>query len=271
MLRDRAPDYWCEGGIAPVDSSTEPRARSVRPKRKLQRLLYWPWKVAVFYPTLGSLTVSLGPVSIAFSQINQRAAFHCGTVWAWMLCRANFTRVTVRGRENADPSKSYVIMSNHQSLFDILAIYGHLWRQFRWVMKKELRKVFVLGWACEEMGHIYIDRSNREAAIASLKEAQEKLEPGVSVLFFPEGSRSDDGRLRKLKKGGFKMALNMGLPILPITIQGAAKVLPNRTKSLLPGTITIDVHEPIDTSSYDFDDIQQLMDDVRDVIASVLE
>jgi 1-acyl-sn-glycerol-3-phosphate acyltransferase len=246
------------------------RSKSEKPLRMLERYLYYPWQAAVFYPTLGSLTVSLGLLSIALSQVNKRAAFHCGTVWAWALCRTNFTKVVVEGREHADPNTSFVIMSNHQSLFDTLAIYGHLFRQFRWVMKKELRQVPVLGWACDEIGHIYIDRSNREAAIASLREAQEKLEPGVSVLFFPEGHRSDDGQLGEFKKGGFKMALQMGLPILPITVSGAADVLPAQSLMLLPGTIRITIHEPVETSSCSEENIQELMGDVRDRIASAL-
>jgi 1-acyl-sn-glycerol-3-phosphate acyltransferase len=237
----------------------------------LRRALDATNEVFLFIPVLGTLTFSLGMVSIGLSQVSQRAAFHCGTAWAWALCRTNGTEVVVRGRRRADPTKSYVIMSNHQSHFDILAIYGHVWRQFRWVMKKELRKIPILGWACEEIGHIYIDRSDREKAIASLKQAQERLEPGVSIIFFPEGSRSCDGRLGKFKKGGFVMALEMGLPILPITVSGANKVLPSKSVALRRGgRIDVTVHEPIDVSAYSMEDIERLMSDVREVIASGL-
>lgn len=226
----------------------------------------------VFFPVLGTLTVSLGLMTIGLAQVNKRAAFHCGTVWAWALCRTNGTKVVVRGRRKADPKQSYIIMCNHQSHFDILAIYGHLWRQFRWVMKQELRKVPVLGWACDEIGHIYIDRSDREKAIASLRQAQERLEPGVSIIFFPEGSRSRDGRLGEFKKGGFIMALEMGLPILPVTVSGSGKVLPSKSMALRRGgRIDVQVHDPIDTTQYSHETIEQLMGDVRERIASGLK
>lgn len=225
----------------------------------------------VFIPVLGTLTFSLGLMTIGLAQVNKRAAFHCGTLWAWALCRANGTKVVVRGRRKADPNQSYIIMSNHQSHFDILALYGHLWRQFRWVMKQELRKVPVLGWACDEIGHIYIDRSDREKSIASLRRAQERLESGVSIIFFPEGARSRDGSLGEFKKGGFIMALEMGLPILPISVSGAREILPSKSMALRRGgRIDVMVHEPIDTSSYSHETIEQLMGEVRRSIAAGL-
>jgi len=161
-------------------------------------------------------------------------------------------------------------MSNHQSHFDILAFYGHWGRQFRWVMKEELRKAPGIGWYCSAGGHVFIDRSSREKAIESLKNAGPLLEGGISVVFFPEGTRSDSGRMLPLKKGGFMTALQMGLPILPVTISGSRRVLPNRTLKLLPGKINISIHPPIDTSSYNESSREELMEEVRKVIASGL-
>jgi 1-acyl-sn-glycerol-3-phosphate acyltransferase len=119
-------------------------------------------------------------------------------------------------------------------------------------------------------GHIFIDRSNRQQAISGLKAAQRNTGPGVSIVIFPEGSRSRDGRLGQFKKGGFMMALDMGLPILPVSISGASKVLPGRSFGLLPGTITIRVHDPIQTQGYGMDARDRLMADVRATIASGL-
>jgi 1-acyl-sn-glycerol-3-phosphate acyltransferase len=236
---------------------------------ELLRWLYAPYNFGVFIPYLVTSTLGFGLATIAAAKVDPRVAFHFGTVWAWLLCRANFTRVTVRGREKADPKRSYVIMSNHQSHFDSLAFYGHWGRQFRWVMKQELRKVPGLGRACEDIGHIYIDRSDRAKAIASLERASKSLPAGTSIMIFPEGHRSDDGRLGELKKGGFMIALEMGLPILPLTIHGAGRVLPGKSLRLLPGSIEITVHDPIETASYE-GDRDRLMADVRAAIASAL-
>ncbi len=237
---------------------------------KLQRLVYAPYSSLVWMPFLGGSTIFWGTAAWLVAKRNPNLAFHCGTAWAWCLCRANFTPVKVVGREHVDPAQSYIIMSNHQSHFDALAFYGHWGKQFRWVMKQELRKVPGLGPACEAIGHIYVDRSNRESAIASLEAARERLQPGVSVLFFPEGSRTRDGRLGEFKKGGFIMAQQMKLPILPITITGSRRILPSKSRTVLPGKIRILVHEPIDSMSYSEDRRDELMRDVRNVIASGL-
>ena len=138
-------------------------------------------------------------------------------------------------------------------------------------MKKELRDLPALGPACEKMGHIYIDRSNREAAIASLEEAKKRIVNGTSVLFFPEGTRSTTGKMRDFKKGAFVMASDLGLPILPITILNTDKILPPNSTDLFPGRASMVVHEPIDVSGYGKERLGELMTKVREVIQAGLE
>lgn len=237
----------------------------------LRHLLYAPWALFIFLPYLAISTLFWGFAALTVAQFNQRWAFHCGTIWARLLCWANLTPVVVSGRHKVDPNTSYVIMCNHQSHFDVLAFYGHWYRQFRWVMKEELRKVPGLGPACAAVGHIYIDRSDREKAIASLNAARPMLKGGISVLFFPEGKRSVDGKaLLPFKKGGFIIAQELGLPILPVTITGTSQRLPANTTKLTPGLVNIHIHDPIDVAKYSDQDRQQLMDIVRDTIASKL-
>lgn len=235
------------------------------------RIAYLPWAWLVLPPFGFAATIFWGSSAVVLAKLlHPNVGFHCGTAWAWMLCRANFTRVRLRGRERADPRQSYVIMSNHQSHFDVLAFYSSWGRQFRWVMKEELRKTPGLGWGCAAVGHIFIDRSDREKAIASLNAARPMLTDGVSVMFFPEGTRSDDGRLQPFKKGGFMMALDLDLPILPVTIRGSRHVLVGKKLRLLPGLIRIQIHDPIEVSPYGHEKRDQLMQDVRTVIASKL-
>lgn len=250
-----------------VEEICQPNASEKPPSRSLLKWIYRPWCVLVVVPFFIVATLVCAVAAVATTRVfGPRAAFHCGTAWGWLVCRSNFTRVTITGRERVDPTQSYVIMSNHQSYFDVLSFYGHWRKQFRWVMKQELRKVPALGWACEVIGHIFIDRSDRAKAIASLQAARSLLVDGVSVLFFPEGTRSGDGVLREFKKGGFMMAYDLGLPILPISISGSHKTMPDSWFDPFPGHIRITVHEPIDISTYTLEDRARLMADVRAAI-----
>jgi 1-acyl-sn-glycerol-3-phosphate acyltransferase len=236
----------------------------------VRRWVWVPWTWLVFIPYLAVSTAFFGSMAFLVAYVSSRTPFYIGCVWARLLCWANFTRVRVSGLEHMVPGQSYVIMSNHESHFDILAVYGHFWRQFRWVMKQELRRVPFLGAACDRIGHIFIDRSDRERAIASLNAAKPRLAGGVSVLFFPEGTRSRDGRMKEFKKGGFVMAQDMALPILPMSVSGTYKVLPGKSLRLLPGSVRITLHAPVNTAAYGPDDRDRLIADVRARIASGL-
>ncbi len=240
------------------------------PVREVLRWLYLPWTWLVFIPFLAVSSIFWGIVALAVGKISSHLSHHCGTIWAFCLCWVNFTIVSVRGRKHAKKDQSYIIMCNHQSQFDILAFYGYWGWQFRWVMKHELRKVPGVGWGSIATGHIFIDRTDPEKAIASLEAARPLLTGGVSAIFFPEGSRSRDGRMREFKKGGFMMALQMGLPILPITISGSRQVLPGKSLKLLPGFIRIQVHEPVDVTEYGLERRDELIRDVRATVGSGL-
>jgi 1-acyl-sn-glycerol-3-phosphate acyltransferase len=130
-------------------------------------------------------------------------------------------------------------------------------------MKQELRKIPGLGIGCEKIGHIFIDRSNSEKAIASINAAKDKLVNGTSVIFFPEGRRSDTNEMREFKKGAFRLALDFQLPILPVTLVNTSKVLPNRTLNLLPGKAKLIFHKPIEIKNFTEANIQELMDKSR--------
>ena len=253
-----------------VQPNTEPTPQQQGGLWPLLRMLYAPYVWLIFAPFLALTTIAWGILAVGLCLFSPRLAFHCGTIWAWILCRMNFTWVRIRGRKNAVPVRSYIIMSNHQSHFDVLAFYGHWGRQFRWVIKEELRHIPGLGWYCAAGGHVFIDRSSRQKAIDSLRAAGDLLQGGISVMFFPEGTRSPDGRLQSFKKRGFMMALDLGLPILPVSISGSYGVLPGKSYLPLPGLIKIQVHQPIDPTRYDVSQRDELMRDVRRAISSGL-
>jgi 1-acyl-sn-glycerol-3-phosphate acyltransferase len=234
--------------------------------------LYQPYKWLVFAPVMMLLTAGFAAVAVvlvAFAS-PRRGAQLTGVPWARALAALIPMRVEVEGREHVDPAQSYVLVSNHQSQSDVLVLYGWLGIDFKWVMKQELRKVPGIGVACARLGHIFIDRSNHAAAVATLEAARDTIVDGTSVIFFPEGTRSRNGELLPFKKGAFRMALDLGLPILPLTVTGARDVLPAGTTDLMPGSARLTIHPPIPVEGLTGDDCVRLVDEVRSVIASGL-
>jgi 1-acyl-sn-glycerol-3-phosphate acyltransferase len=235
-------------------------------------LLYQPYKYLVVMPVLVLATAFSATLALVLSLVTSaRTASRLTAVpWARVMVWVTPMRVEVEGRENIDPRQSYVLVSNHQSQYDIFMLYGWLGVDFKWVMKQELRKVPGIGVACERLGHIFIDRSNHAAAIATLEAARTKIVDGTSVIFFPEGTRSTDGQLLRFKRGAFRMAVDLGLPILPLTVTGTRDVLPANTSDLMPGSARLIIHEPISIEGVTVKDCQELSDRVREVIASRL-
>jgi 1-acyl-sn-glycerol-3-phosphate acyltransferase len=227
-----------------------------------------PWTLVVFFPVVIVTTVLWGFLAVALSLVDRRLGFYAGTIWAWCLVHASFVRVRVEGREHLRPGRSYVLLANHQGNYDILALYGFLGRQFRWVIKEELRRVPFLGWGCAAIGHIFVDRSDSRRAVASLEAAKPRLAGGVSVVFFPEGTRTTDGALGRFKKGGFRLARQLDFPIVPVSIAGSYEVLPRSCLFPRPGTIRVRLHPPIAPS--DEPDDAALVESVRAAIGADL-
>lgn len=237
--------------------------------KRLLYILYQPYKFLIFAPFLILSTLGFGALAVILLFVGFSPQFvseFCGARWSRLNSWMTPMFVSVQGRENIDPDQSYVIASNHQSHYDVFVLYGWLGVDFKWVMKQELRKVVALGVACDKLGHIYIDRSNKKAALESLNEAKKKITGGTSVLFFPEGTRSGGEVMGDFKKGAFRMALDLDIPILPITILGTGKILPPKTRNLFPGRARLIIHPPISIKDYDDDSIEDLMAATREVI-----
>ncbi|MEW6674112.1 MAG: lysophospholipid acyltransferase family protein [Thermodesulfobacteriota bacterium] len=187
-------------------------------------------------------------------------------VWGRSLLFAAGVKVTVENPDNIDPSRSYIYMSNHQSNFDIPVLLAYLPVQFRWLAKVELFRIPIFGFAMQRAGYISIDRSDRKAAILSLKRAAEIIRGGVSVLIFPEGTRSRDGNIRPFKSGGFILAIDSGVPIVPVIVHGTWPIMPKDRLRVRPGNVVLEIREPVETSPYSRSDKAALLDKIRGII-----
>ena len=192
-------------------------------------------------------------------------------LWARMLLWLTSTRVDVIGRENVLMNRPQIFMANHQSDFDILIVLAHIPGQFRWIAKKELFKIPIFGKAMRNAGYIEIDRQNHEKALKSLDEAAQKIREGKSVVTFPEGTRSRDGKIRPFKQGMFHLAIRSGVPIVPISIIGAGEIMPKRTLNVRPGRITMVIDRPVDVSGYIIETRGELIEKIRGIIVGNLE
>lgn len=174
--------------------------------------------------------------------------------------------IKVTGQENVDPKQSYVFVANHQSFLDVFAVYGWLPNNFKWLMKKEIRKVPFVGTACAVAGHIFVDRSNPRAALQSMDHIKKELVDGISTVIFPEGTRTKTGEMGRFKQGAFKIAMDMGLPVVPLSLGGFFKAMPSGQAFANPrARVSLHIGKPIDISQ--FNDINEAMEYLRNEIA----
>lgn len=190
-------------------------------------------------------------------------------IWSRLCCRLMFVKVVVKGRDNIDPGTSYIFVANHQGAYDIWSIYGYLNHNFKWLMKKELEKIFLVGPACRRAGHVFVDDSNISSIKQTIAEAEDTLKDGMSLVIFPEGSRSWDGKMIPFKRGAFLLASEFNLPVVPITIDGSFRRMPRFTYNITPGRICMTIHKPIYPGERGFN-TKKLMQQCREDIESAL-
>ena len=233
-------------------------------------LPYQCYKWLIVVPLLLLSTLVLGTLIMLMCLLGAAdfASRWIAGLWARLNAMVTLMKVDVEGREHLQPGQSYILAANHLSLVDIYLLYGFTGLDLKWVMKKELRRVPVLGKACEMMGHIYVDRSNTEAALQSIEAARERVRDGMCVVFFPEGTRSRTTELRPFKKGAFRMALDLGIPVVPISIHNTQKVLPSDTLDWRPGRVKLIFHEPVQVTPGNLNDITR---ETRQIIVDALE
>ncbi|MCK5350682.1 MAG: 1-acyl-sn-glycerol-3-phosphate acyltransferase [Desulfobacula sp.] len=235
------------------------------------KIAYQPYKWIIVIPFLFIITMVIGLICIFTGLLlKQDAVNFFAVLWSRLCCAIAPLNVIIKGQKNYSRNKSYVIVANHQSMADIPVLHGHLGLKIKWIMKKELGKIPIFGYAALQLGCIYVDRANHDAAIKSIRKAQKKLSENASVLFFAEGTRSRNGKVMPFKKGPFKFARETNLPILPITIKNSLHVLPPDSLDLIPGTIEIIVHRPIHISDHHMDHLDDVIEQTRQMISSAL-
>jgi 1-acyl-sn-glycerol-3-phosphate acyltransferase len=183
----------------------------------------------------------------------------------------NRVKVKVEGMKNLQGEGPYIFMSNHQGSYDIFALLGHLPFQFKWLAKRELFSVPFLGWTMAAAGYISIDREGTRKTVKALDKAAQKIREGISIVIFPEGSRSPDGSIQSFKKGGFTLAIKSRVPIVPIAISGSREIMPKESLTAIPGEIRIQMGRPIPTQSYSLKDREALIKKVSQAISEIFK
>ena len=231
------------------------------------KLLYIIYQYLIAFPLIIVVTLFTAIFTIlCFPWKNGKAPRAVQVFWSRSVLWLLLIPIKVTGQENVDPKQSYVFVANHQSFLDVFAVYGWLPNNFKWLMKKEIRKVPFVGTACAVAGHIFVDRSNPRAALQSMDHIKKELVDGISTVIFPEGTRTKTGEMGRFKQGAFKIAMDMGLPVVPLSLGGFFKAMPSGQAFANPrARVSLHIGKPIDISQ--FNDINEAMEYLRNEIA----
>ena len=218
------------------------------------------------------ITAVLGTVALFSCLVapNGNLVLPLARPWARSILFLSRVRLVVEGREKIVPPGPYLFLSNHQSQFDILAAVLAIPIQFRMVAKRELFAIPIFGWVLALSGFVPIDRSDRDRAVRSLDRAAARVRAGRCLRIYAEGTRSEDGRLLPFKKGGFVLAIQAGVPVLPVTVIGGREVLAKGSLRIRPGTVRVVIGDPIDPRPFPLEEKEALMERVRAAMAAAL-
>ncbi|MBP7571338.1 MAG: 1-acyl-sn-glycerol-3-phosphate acyltransferase [Acidobacteria bacterium] len=213
---------------------------------------HW-WRTVFFLiPAIAVYTIVLGTASIASSLVDRRGHFahRCARAWSWLILKTTGVSVDVRGLERLTPGKTYIFVSNHQSIYDIPIVFASLPWQLRIIAKASLGKFPFLGWHLSRTGHLLVDRRHPDP-VGILRRWKGLVSQGLSLIVFPEGTRSADGQVGRFKAGSFLLAIQAGLPIVPISIAGSRHVMLKGRLMTCPGDVRLTVHEPVPTTGFE--------------------
>ena len=222
----------------------------------MMRILYCIYQLFIAVPLFIVWTIIISLTVVVGCSLGggHWFGYYPGKAWGWLSLKLFLLPVKVEGRENLKEGESYVFVSNHQSMFDIFLIFGHLGRQFKWMMKHQLRKMPFIGFACARSHQIFVDKRGPSKIKKTYDEARKILQGGMSLSVFPEGARTFTGHMGVFKKGAFALADELQLPVVPLTINGSFNVMP-RTKDWHFATwhpLKLTIHQPIYPVGQDF-------------------
>ena len=233
---------------------------------------HW-WRTVFFLiPAISVYTIALGTLSLSSSLFDASGYFAhwCARTWSRLILRTTGVRVDVVGLERLVPGRTYVFVANHQSIYDIPILFWSLPYQLRIIAKESLGRFPFLGWHLRRTGHMLVDRRRPDRA-AIFAWASRLTSQGLSLIVFPEGTRSPDGRLGRFKGGSFYLALEAGLPVVPISVVGSRHVMLKGRLATYPGDVRLIVHDPIDTRDLAGTDPKEFGERVRQVIVADAE
>ncbi len=243
----------------------------------LPRVPPYHWWRTVFFliPTISVYTIGLGTLSIlsTFADRRGHAAHWCARAWSWLILATTGVDVTVSGLERIKPGETYLFISNHQSIYDIPVIFASLPYQLRIIAKESLGRFPFLGWHLRRAGHLLVDRGNPDRA-GILNRWRGLVADRISLIIFPEGTRSVDGRVGRFKGGSFLLALEAGLTIVPISVSGSRHVMRKGRLMTCPGRVTLQVHEPVAAPRIENptpDDARKLAARIESIVRANLE
>ncbi len=214
-------------------------------------------------------TLALGVLAFVTYPFDRKGkvGHYYARLWGRMALLADRVKVNIEGIDHLNGTGPYIFMSNHQSYYDVFTLLGRLPYQFKWLVKKELFSIPFFGWTMAAVGYISLDRGGTRGTVEAMNDAARRIRDGMSVVIFPEGSRSPDGSIQPFKKGGFTLAIKSKVPIVPIAISGTRDIMPKDKLTVAPGEIRMRVGQPIETGSYSLKDREFLMEKVRETIS----
>jgi 1-acyl-sn-glycerol-3-phosphate acyltransferase len=235
------------------------------------------WWRTVFYliPAITIYTIVLGAASIVSSLFDRHGyiAHGCARAWSWLILKTTGVRVTIEGLERITPGTTYVFVSNHQSIYDTPVIFATLPYQLRIIAKESLARFPVLGWHLRRGGHLFVDRRHPDPA-GILRRWRALVEEGLSLLIYAEGTRSPDGHVARFKGGSFLLAIQAGLPIVPLSVIGTRGSMPKGRLETRPADVTLIVHDPIQPPALEAPtprDAKALAERIHAIVAAEVE
>jgi len=236
---------------------------------------HW-WRTVFFLiPAITVYTIVLGAISIASSLFDHRGytAHRCARAWSWLILKTTGVRVRVEGLDRVRLGTTYIFVSNHQSIYDIPVIFASLPFQLRIIAKESLARFPVLGWHLRRGGHLFVDRQHPDRA-GILHRWRTLVSEGLSLIIFAEGTRSPDGHVARFKAGSFLLAIEAGLPVVPVAVIGTRAVMPKGRLRTEPADVTLIVRDPIQVPAIESPTIQDakaLADRVQAIVTAAVD